>query len=1045
MDGTRSIGEAGAGWQTAGDVVVLPMSFSQRQLWYLQRLTPSSAAYNIPFAIHIDGELDVAVLSRAFTALVDRHEVLRTSYGIVEGEPRQLVRSQASLTLEPIDIADWSEERLEDAIREEAERPFDLRQDLPIRVCVLRRDAGRWVLLWTLHHIAVDHIAVIKLGESLAQCYTAAADPAPGIAELSRGDAIQYADFAVWQQEELAVSEEMEGRLVHWRRHLEGAPTVLDLPLDHDRPSTQAFEGRELRVELDATLRQPILDAARAAGVSVFVFLLSAFKLTGGAFAGVRDVITGCPFANRSRLELETVVGLFMNLLPIRVAWSDETTVVDLLQATRAAVADGQRFQDTPFEKIVEDLNVTPNPAINPIVQTWFTFQEPPLQLALPGLKTTTTHPHNGGAKLDLSAWLWDSGTTFEGIIEFDTAIFDAASIERLVSVFEFVLRQMAADTTRTTGAISFQPPDHAAQLDAWQGPSRSIPSLSITHGLAQSFAAHADRCAVRDRHERVPYAELQRRAAAIAGTLRDAGVGAGDWVGICVERSVDMVSAVLGVLFSGAAYLPLDPRFPEARLGHIVADSGVRRVLTNESTSALVRNAGAEPILLSEALAGGCSELPVVEQQSDAPAYLIYTSGSTGVPKGVVVPHGAVANFLTAMAAEPGCHQHDVVGAVTTLSFDISVLELLLPLWVGAECFVIDDATSRNGDALVQQLTDAGVTMMQATPSTWRLLLQAKHELPGLRALCGGEPLPPDVAVGLLERVPELWNMYGPTETTVWSTCTRVQQGQPVTIGRPILNTRIRLADDHGKPAPVGAVGEIWIGGRGVSAGYWNRPDLNADRFLADVQDRWYRTGDRGRWLPTGQLQHLGRFDRQLKLRGFRIEPGEVESVLNELPGVSACVVSTAAFSAVDHRLVAYIVPDQDGLPPTSTELRRAAKKRLPEYMVPSAVVTIESVPTLPNGKIDLASLPAPFDGATRARDVPQLRAGVETDVGAIWTKLLKVDTVGPDDSFFDLGGHSLLAMRAVAAMQERLGRVIEPRTLYFQSLRQLVSGDEG
>ncbi len=1026
----------------AGDLAALPMSFSQRQLWYLQRLNPTWSAYNIPFAIHVEGDLSVPALSQAFTRIANEAEVLRTTYGLVGGEPRQIVRPRVELQLRAEDCTEWSEPRVDEEIANEARRPFDLRTDLPQRVRVLERGAGRYVVLWTLHHIAVDHLAVLLLGDALSQAYEDEVLGRDTRGKLLEAE-LEYADYAVWQSEQFTAEGALTERIEFWRQHLDGVPHVLGLPEDHPRTPEGSLAGGELRVRLDPSLRQPLMDAARAAGVSPFVFLLTAFKITLGAYAGRDDIITGVPFANRPRLELENVVGIFMNLLPIRVGWNEDTTVRELLGSAGSAIARGQTHQDTPFEKIVEGLEVRPDPAVNPLVQTWLTFQEPPLQIRLPGLSTRTVHPHNGGAKLDLSAWLWDSGDVIEGSFEFSSGVFSQDTIERLVELFEHVIAQMIAHPTARVCELELLPPSQAKRIEQWQGAEATLSARTLNAGLERSFREHAERHAVRDSERRWTYAELEKRAAAVAQTLASRGVGSGDRVGICLTRSAELLPALLGVLGSGAAYVPLDPSFPEERLRLIVEDASCALTLVGADTEKLAQGLGNETLRL-DTVAPSKGPFSPAEVSDEDPAYLIYTSGSTGVPKGVVVPHRAVANFLDAMAEAPGLAPEDVLAAVTTLAFDISVLELFLPLWVGGEVAVLEPRALRNGRLLAGALETVGATVLQATPATWRLLLQADAELPGVRALCGGEALPADLADALPSRVGRLFNMFGPTETTVWSTFGVIEPNEPVTIGRPIANTRIKIVDPRGRPTPLGVPGEIWIGGEGVTLGYRNRDNLTASRFITDEWGRWYRTGDLGRWLSDGRLQHLGRMDRQLKVRGFRIEPGDVEAAIGEVAGVSACVVSSVSFGPGDDRLVAYLIPEEGEAPPTSTEVRRALRTRLPDYMIPNLVVPITEIPTLPNGKVDLAGLPNPASTAAPHKDV-ELRDGLEADLGALWAELLKAPVVRPQDSFFDLGGHSLLAMQVVAAMQEKLGIEVAPRSLYFMSLRQIAESVSG
>ena len=547
-------------------------------------------------------------------------------------------------------------------------------------------------------------------------------------------------------------------------------------------------------------------------------------------------------------------------------------------------------------------------------------------------------------------------------------------------------------------------------------------------------------------------YGELNARANVLARELARAGVGRGVRVGICVDRSPAMLVALLAVQKSGGAYVPLDPGLPAQRLEHMVSDSGLSvLILGGNAGKNLELPPGVTTLdaeVFADAAAPADTPNPVDTAELSDPAYIIYTSGSTGRPKGVAVSHGALANFLRSMQREPGLGESDVLAAVTTISFDIAGLELYLPLLVGARIELVPASTASDGKALSELLVATGVTVMQATPATWRMLLDAGWPGgPNVRALCGGEALPRELADPLLERVGELWNLYGPTETTIWSTAGRVVRGDaPVSIGRPIDNTQVYILNGL-SPAPVGVAGEICIGGAGVAIGYHGQPGLTAERFVADPFSaqpgaRIYRTGDLGRWGPDGQLYHLGRMDHQVKIRGFRVETGEIEAVLNEHPAVRQAVVVAREIGSGDLRLVAYVVYGGDE-ELTISEVRRFLRTRLPDYMIPSMAVALDRVPLTPNGKLDRNALPDPFAHAARPANAFEAPApGTETVIANVWRQLLKVDKVGAEDNFFELGGYSLLALRFVAHVERQTGTRIDPRILFFQSLRQIAAG---
>ncbi|MBW3549963.1 MAG: amino acid adenylation domain-containing protein, partial [Proteobacteria bacterium] len=993
-----------------------PASFGQEQLWYLHELDPDSTAYNIALAFELHGELDEAALQRAFDTLIRRHDALRTGFAVVDEQLRQRVSSTVPFTLETVDLQACDElgrnRRLAELKHECARHHFDLSQASLLSVRLARLEARRHVLLLCIHHIVVDHISVLQIGREIGELYAACKSAAPIEVDEER---LQFPDYVVWQREQMS-EEVIAHKLEYWNSVLGDQPHTLDLPTDRVRPAVQSFAGDELSVCLPRELSAGLRRHAQREKQSLFVAVLSALNVVLHKYSGQRDLIVGCPMANRPTEEMHEVLGLFMNVLPVPVGIDPDQHFDQLAEHVRRQVTRTQALQDTPFEKIVRSGDITRSASHNPLVQVWFTFQDAPLELTLPGLEVMSEPLHNGGSKLDLSIWFWDDGESIRGLIEYNTDLYDASTVQRFSEHLTQVLRQVVERPQVRVADISLL--TERERQEARRTDTLHSGTLSSMHEAFFARAAVQPESVVltTDAGE-VSAGRLAARADAIGCELQRRGVAPGDVVAVCLERDEALVAALLGVLRCGAAYLPLDPSLPAERLEYMLQDSGVRTAIAGPATHGTLP-ADSIDILDVDAPAHGAPQdfVPHVPG-AEEPAYLMYTSGSTGRPKGVWVVHGAVGNFISAMQQRPGIGQDDVVLALTTCAFDISVLELFVPLAVGARVRLADRTTAEDNVALQQAIDTGGVTVMQATPSTWRLLRASGWEgKAGLKALVGGEALPPDLAQWLLPRVGELWNMYGPTETTIWSSCARIDHGNSATcpIGQPIWNTSIHVVDENLQLLPAGLAGELVIGGRGLSPGYHNRSELTAQRFvkLPETGETVYRTGDRGVWRD-GQLQHLGRSDDQVKIRGHRIELGEIEVVLAGVPDVDVVAARVWCIDDADHRLVAYY-SSRSGAPVSADLLREHARRFLPNYMLPQHFVQLSAIPLLPNGKINRNALPAPLGGA------PKTTAAVaETDltpqqrlVLTVCRELIGDDDIALDDNFFDAGGHSLLAL---------------------------------
>ncbi len=1023
-----------------------PLSLMQQRVWYLEQLQLGRTVFNVPSAHRLLGALDTVALTAAIRGMVDSQASLRTSIGTVNDTAVQIVRDRLDVELPLEDLSRYAveerEEELALRLEEEAARPFDLSRGPLFLVRLFRLDPENHVLFFMAHHAIWDGWSFDLFYQEMSARYAA---HQAGVADEYPTPPVSYADFADWQRDWMT-GPELTRQLEYWRSRLEGAPDALDVPTDRPRPAEQSGNGATEWVVLPAATVEALRAVGSNAGATLFMTLLSAWAMLLSRLTGQRDLVIGTPVRGRNLPQLESVMGFFVNALPLRLSVDPEQDFSALLRGVRRDVVEGFGFQDVPFEHLVRVMNVSRDESRFPIYQAFFSYQDARLRPAHWGNLTHHNVPvFQPAAAQDVALWFLDNIDGVVGGLNYNTDIIEPATAAALGRRFLALVQAIATDPHRSVRELLAVTAEERAQLDTWNATAVAAPSAhTLSSYLAPSLAAGGTRIAVSHEGRTVSYAELSLQAHRVAATLRANGIGRGDVVALHLQRSPDMLAALLGVSIAGATYLPLDPDFPADRLRFMIDDSRARLVITDGDPTGF--GVGVDRVLpLSHALEG--EVVPVLsEADPEDAAYLIYTSGSTGRPKGVRVPHRAVVNFLASMAKTPGLKADDRLLAVTTLSFDIAVLELLLPLTVGAEIVLASRESAMDGHALRSLLEQRKVTVMQATPATWRLLVEAGWRAgPRFKALCGGEALPGELAEQLVGRVGELWNMYGPTETTVWSTCARVVAGRPVTIGRPIDNTQAWILDETGAPVPIGVAGELYLGGEGVALGYHDRTDLTAERFVPDpfssrLGARLYRTGDVARWRLDGQLQYLGRTDFQVKVRGYRIELGEIEQALASHAGVAQAVVVTQSGPGGTATLAAYVV-GRDGIPVAAADLREHLRIELPEYMIPSAFTLIERMPLTPNGKVDRKALSG--TAVTTIAVAPGVFTGPRTDaehtVAAVWRELLAVDRIDVLDNFLDLGGHSLLIMQAVAMLDARTSRRLSPRAFVFQTLEQI------
>ncbi len=912
----------------ASDIYVFPVTFAQQRMWFLNRLQPDSSFYNSPWALRLQGPLNVAALERSLGEILRRHEALRTHFSTRGNETFQIVSPWKTFELPVRDLSGQPdrEERARQIALEQSRRVMDLERGPLFRAELLRLAEDEHVLLVLIHHIVFDGWSRRVLSVELWALYDAFSNNRPSpLPDL----ALQYGDFAVWQQKLLA-GEKVQKQIDYWKKELDGAPATLELPTDYTRPAVATFRGNRKTVFLPLPLLERLRDLSGAEGVTLFMTLIAAFNVLLLRYTGQEDIVIGTPIAGRNRVEIEKLIGLFVNSLALRTDLSGELTFRELLGRVRRTTLGAFDNQDLPFERLVEELRAERDLSRNPIFQVMLALQNVPAEpKKIPELSTSLFTEEGQTSKFDLLVFCIERPNGLQITFEYSTDLFEEATIGRMLDHFRILLEEAVKDPYQQ---IKKMPILTAAErrelLVDWNDTARSYPGASLPEWIEKQVEQTPDALALisddlKSDAQQYTYRQLNARANRIAGLLRSRGAGPEVLVAVCLDRTPDMVAGVLGILKSGGAYLPLDPEYPRDRLAYILEDSRAPLLLTTVDLREMFPAFGGKVVCLdaeTEALENQPEENLTVLAGPETAAYVLYTSGSTGKPKGVQITHRNVVNFLATMQDRPGIRPDDTLLAVTTLSFDIAGLELYLPLVTGARLVLASRDQARDADGLIRLMNRWAVTMLQATPVTWWMLLEAGWKGNArLKALCGGEALPGDLAAKLIPYCGELWNMYGPTETTIWSSIFHVQQ-PPVgvaLIGRPIGNTTMYILDALGQPQPIGVPGELYIGGDGVGRGYLNRPELTAEKFVADPYDgseaRMYRTGDLARFLPGGDIQYLGRADFQVKLRGFRIELGEIEAVLDRHPSVRQSVVLIREDEPGVQRLVAYIVPSTD------------------------------------------------------------------------------------------------------------------------------------
>ena len=1026
----------------------VPLSYGQQRLWFLDQLEPGSSFYNVVLKWRLCGALDQAALEAALNEIVTRHESLRTTFGLSAGEPVQIVSPVRPVALEFGDLRTFPEIERESAARarvaEEARRPFDLARGPLFRALLLKLGEREHALVLNTHHIVTDGWSSGLLRHELLSLYEAFAagrpSPLPALP-------LQYADFALWQRTHLEGAV-LDHQMRYWSDHLRGAPPSIELPTDRLRPAMQTYRGASRGLRLPADLVMDMKALSQKQGATFYMTLLAGFYLLLSRLSGQQDIVIGSAIAGRTHSDTEKLVGLFVNTLALRTQIDEEQTFIDLLRRVRETTIHAFANQDVPFERLVSELNPVRDSSRSPLYQVMLVLQNTPPQAGeSTGLEITSFGSALETSQMDLLLNLVEHPEGVAATIIYNIDLFDEHTIDRMLRQYRHLLEEVVRDAAVPTAHISLLDPGELEQITVtWNETQSPYPRESCLHTLFEAQAAlHPQAIALSFRDQRFSYGELDILANRLAHHLQARGVKTCDRVGIYLERTPEMIVVLLAVLKVGAAYVPLDPAYPEARLQIILEDAEVSCLVTRAELKTQLSHYGGPAVLLdtdAQAITAAAPG-PVSAGVSSADlAYVIFTSGSTGRPKGVEVPHHAVVNLLTWMAEELSFGPQDVFPALASVGFDMSVPELFLALSAGGTVALGEADLAGNGEELAAFLRTHKATVVHATPTTWTLLLDTGFTGTGLKRCVGAEPLPQHLFERLMMAAPgtPLWNFYGPTETTVWSTyhCfTSIEEA--IVVGRPLANTQVYLLDRSGEVCPVGVPGEIYIAGDGLAHGYRGRPDLSAEKFVPNPfstspDARMYRTADLGRWTVEGNIEHLGRADFQVKIRGYRIELGEIEAVLTALPGIREAVVVAREDTPGDKRLAAYIVTEASRQTELDTSMLRARlKETLPDYMVPLAFVPLDRLPLTPNGKVDRLRLPAPVAYAgsvTAGGKMPRTR--MQVLLADIWMELLKTPQVHIEDDFFQLGGHSLLAATMITRLSEALGYRVQLASLF-------------
>ncbi|MEM9776028.1 MAG: amino acid adenylation domain-containing protein, partial [Chloroflexota bacterium] len=997
----------------------------------------AATSYNEGFSIRLSGELNVDALQEAIQMVAKRHSALHLRFG--EDGDAQRVDPERPVAVDLLDFADrpTEESKVEFGAKIDSlmVTPFDLQNGPLLRTSIVKFAPNSHVLLWVADHIVYDGWSAVVVISEIRSAYNALL--AGESVELPATDS--FREYVSWEQDSIA-SDEGEEILKYWINQFSDLPAELELPTDFSRPVIRSYGGSSVHYEMKGELVNQVRELAKSSKTSTFVVMLAAFKAMLYKLSGHNDLVVGIHTAGQPLAGLDNLVGHAVSILPIRSRPDDQMTFTDFIGQVKDSFLDAQDHQPFTFGKLLQNLSIPRNPSRSPLVEVVFNLDKKVPEDDFVGLTQVIREIPKQATNWDLFLNLYEDGGTLKADFDYNTDLFKRETIQAWLENFTVMLSHILAGPTVTMGDVEFYP-DMGLDpvMIGWNQTERSFPTDHTLLDIISRQAAQSPfKPAIIDRGSTYSYRDVDQRVNMLSRYFQTVGVSQGMLVGLCMERSIDMVISALAIMRAGAAYVPLDPDYPADRLRYMMEDSGMPLLVTKSEFTTIIPNM-VRLIVLDE-------EEPSIVRESNAPvpnfarpndaAYMIYTSGSSGQPKGVLVPHKALTNFLFSMQTEPGVMTGDVMVNVTTLSFDIAALELYLPLISGARLAIARPEIATDGTKLAEMLDEVEASIMQATPATWKLLLDAGWSgRPRLKMLCGGEPMSRQLADRLLEKGGELWNMYGPTETTIWSTIANIENnGQPITIGKPIANTQVYILNQQMRPVPIGVEGDLYIGGAGVSYGYHKRPELTAKAFVDNPfgEGKLYNTGDIAKFNDDGSIVCIGRSDNQIKLRGFRIELGEIEFALIKQAGISDAVVVLREDEPDDRRLVGYVTAAGDI---DFNQIRENLRQHLPYYMIPSNFMVLGSFPLTPNGKVDRLRFPEPTaDRDAVSTEMAQPSNQTEELIVTMWADVLKIDkeAIGIHDDFFELGGHSLLATRVISRIKKQFGQSLSLLTFF-------------